>query len=250
MVTGLDSVWKSLEQRRNKDALLRWRDKSYPYYDDLYALYDGRYAEGRSCHGMDHYANKAKKSSEVTERLLQSTLPTESAIGTSSFHYDVEGPNDDTNWFGTDELSPVPNHHVNDSAVLASPEEAYSTEFLNKEASIPEQFQGTQCQTLGPSSSTPKFVGAKRVKRQKTDSTISTNDFQERYLMLKKEEIDRFAAIEEKKMEDPYSISKCVAVLEGLPDLQMEEMIKAAYIFKDNSANRELSSHFPVMKHD
>ena len=51
---------------------------------------------------------------------------------------------------------------------------------------------------------------------------------------LKKEEIDRFAAIEEKKMEDPYSIKKCVTALEGLTDLQMEEMIKAADIFKDN----------------
>jgi len=66
-----------------------------------------------------------------------------------------------------------------------------------------------------------------------------TNDFQERYLMLKKEEIERFATIEEKKMEDPYSIKKCVTVLEGLPDLQMEEMIKAADIFKENPANRE-----------
>ncbi len=27
-------------------------------------------------------------------------------------------------------------------------------------------------------------------------------------------------------MEDPYNINKCVAVLEGLNDLQMEEMIK------------------------
>ena len=57
--------------------------------------------------------------------------------------------------------------------------------------------------------------------------------------MLKKEEIERFATIEEKKMEDPYSIKKCVTVLEGLTDLQMEEMIKAADIFKENPANRE-----------
>jgi hypothetical protein len=40
-------------------------------------------------------------------------------------------------------------------------------------------------------------------------------------------------------MEDPYNINKCVAVFEGLNDLQMEEMIKAADIFKDNSAIRE-----------
>ncbi|CAO2146859.1 unnamed protein product [Urochloa humidicola] len=234
MVTAPDSVWKSLEQRRNKDALLRWRDKSYPYYDDLYALYDGRYAEGRSCHGMDHYANKAKKSPEVpalhSPELHVSAGPLRS---TFPIHFDVEGPRDDTNWFGTDEFSPLPNH------VSDSPEGAYAPESSNKEANGLNQFQETQFQTSWPSSSITEVGGAKRGKRQKTNSTISTNDFHERYLMLKKEEIDRFAAIEEKKMEDPYSINKCVAVLEGLPDLQMEEMIKAADIFKDNSANRE-----------
>ena len=31
----------------------------------LYIISAGRYAEGRSCHGMDHYVNKAKQSSEV-----------------------------------------------------------------------------------------------------------------------------------------------------------------------------------------
>jgi hypothetical protein len=85
-------------------------------------IYAGRYAEGRSCHGMDHYANKAKKSSEVpashspqlhvTEGPLQLTLPTQQS-GASNLHFDVEGPRDDTNWFGTDEFSPFPNH-VND----------------------------------------------------------------------------------------------------------------------------------------
>jgi hypothetical protein len=213
----------------------------------LFCTYAGRYAEGRSCHGMDHYANKAKKSSEVpaphspqmhvTEGPLQSTLPThQSAMGAQHLQFEVEGHRtDDTNWFGIDEFSPVSNY------VNASPEGASAAAFSNKEAyvSVPEQFQETQRQTLCPSSLTPEDVGTKRVKRQKTSTTMSTNDFQERYLKLKKEEIDRFAAIEEKKMEDPCSINKCVTVPEGLLDLQMEEMIKAADIFKDNSANRE-----------
>jgi hypothetical protein len=62
--------------------------------------------------------------------------------------------------------------------------------------------------------------------------------------MLKKEEIGRFASIEEKKMEDPYSIKNCITTLEGLSDLQMEEMIKAAGIFKENPANREIFLSF------
>jgi len=52
----------------------------------------------------------------------------------------------------------------------------------------------------------------------------------------KKEETERFASIEEKKMEDPCNIKKCITTLKGLSDLQMEEMIKAADIFKENLA--------------
>jgi len=43
MVTAPESVWMGLAERRNKDSLLRWRDKSFPYFDDLYALYDGEF---------------------------------------------------------------------------------------------------------------------------------------------------------------------------------------------------------------
>jgi len=43
MVTAPKSVWRGLEERRNKDTLLRWRDKSFPYFDDLFALYDGEF---------------------------------------------------------------------------------------------------------------------------------------------------------------------------------------------------------------
>lgn len=62
-------------------------------------------------------------------------------------------------------------------------------------------------------------------------------------MKLKKEEIERFAAIEEKKLEDPYSISRCVTTLERLPGLQMADMVMAADIFKSKE-NRELFLSF------
>ncbi|KAL6655859.1 hypothetical protein ACP70R_006685 [Stipagrostis hirtigluma subsp. patula] len=115
MVVAPDSIWKTLGSRRNKDVLLQWQDKSFPYFDDLFALYDGRYAQGRSCHGMDHYANKAKVPSEglappllhVPEAPLNSPSPTTPAVaGASSLNFEVEGSRDDTNWFGNDAFSP------------------------------------------------------------------------------------------------------------------------------------------------
>jgi hypothetical protein len=46
-------------------------------------------------------------------------------------------------------------------------------------------------------------------------------------------------------MEDPYSIKNCVSALEGMAEeLLMEEMIKAADIFKDNPPAREVFLSF------
>ncbi|KAK3123767.1 hypothetical protein QOZ80_8AG0635720 [Eleusine coracana subsp. coracana] len=73
-----------------------------------------------------------------------------------------------------------------------------------------------------PSSSTPipsVVPEARRGKKQKCKSASPDDGFHERYLKLKKEEIDRFATIEEKKLEDPFSINKCINKLEELDGL-------------------------------
>ena len=64
-----------------------------------------------------------------------------------------------------------------------------------------------------------------------------------RCLKLKREEIERFAAIEE-KLENPFSIKKCITVLEGLSDIPIKKMLKAADIFKDSPSNREVFLSF------
>ncbi|XP_052134880.1 L10-interacting MYB domain-containing protein-like [Oryza glaberrima] len=123
MVDAPDSVWDTFAARKKSKDALQWRDKSFPYYDELAALYDGRYAEGRTRRGMDYYASKAH------------------------------------------------------------------------------------------------------------NAFISVDE--------KKEEIDRFAAIEEKKLEDPYSINKCITALEGLDGLQTSDILMASDIFQSKD-NREI----------
>jgi len=59
----------------------------------------------------------------------------------------------------------------------------------------------------------------------------------------KREEIERFAAIKE-KLENPFGINKCITVLEGLSDIPIKKMLKAANIFKDSPSNREVSLSF------
>ncbi|RLN43204.1 hypothetical protein C2845_PM01G40710 [Panicum miliaceum] len=78
------------------------------------------------------------------------------------------------------------------------------------------------------------------VLENKRPHTKASENFHESYLKLKREEIERFAAIEEKKLEDPFSIKKCIIVLERLSDLQTGDMLKAANIFKDSLSNRKV----------
>ena len=67
--------------------------------------------------------------------------------------------------------------------------------------------------------------------------------FLEQYLKLKREEIDRFAAIEEKMTDDPCSITKCITTIEKLQGLQVGDTFVAADIFKSKK-NREVFLSF------
>lgn len=41
MVTAPPNVWASFAARKNNIDALTWQDKSFPYFDDLFSLYDG-----------------------------------------------------------------------------------------------------------------------------------------------------------------------------------------------------------------
>ena len=59
----------------------------------------------------------------------------------------------------------------------------------------------------------------------------------------KRDRDDGFAAIEEKMMEDPSSITKCIRTIEKLQDLQVDDILVAADIFKTKE-NREVFLSF------
>jgi hypothetical protein len=84
---------------------------------------------------------------------------------------------------------------------------------------------------------------SQRGKKQKSKSTSPPDGFHERYLKLKKEEIDRFVSIEEKKLEDPYNINKCIVVLKDLDSLQVGHLLMAYDILKIKN-NREVFLSF------
>uniref|UniRef100_N1QQ66 DNA topoisomerase 2 n=1 Tax=Aegilops tauschii TaxID=37682 RepID=N1QQ66_AEGTA len=83
-----------------------------------------------------------------------------------------------------------------------------------------------------PPRPTQIFLEIHGVHHRETKKRDHDDVFLERYLKLKREEIDRFAAIEEKKLEYPCSITKCITTTEKLQGLQVDDILVAADIFK------------------
>lgn len=154
---------------------------------------------------MDYYATKAKNADTY-----QSPSPTLNAPGESGLQFPFEEETEEGNL----DFAQLSSNHVHQTQTPPT---------------------STQMHTEAPNS--------RRCKKQKCKAASSDGGFHERYLKLKKEEIDRFAAIEEKKLEDPYSIKKCVTMLERLHGLQMGEILVAADIFKCKE-NREVFLSF------
>ena len=214
----------------------------------MYINCAGRYAQGRSCCGMDLYAKKATQPSEACTSYLQPIQDYEEnlhspaadlpAPAASCMHFGTEEEIGSTNWFcSNDPLDQATANSPpgNDSAV---PRPTCSNEGPHNSMENPENVRKTHQQ----STSAPKLTNARQVKKQKIKN--GNDDFHERYLSLKREEIDRLVAIEERKAEDPYSIQKCITALEGLKDLQIGDILKAADLFTDNKNNRKVFLSF------
>lgn len=148
----------------------------------------GAMLKERSCRGMDYHANKATKFSQVTTSYSQqlegseehfcSPTPNLPAPGDSRMHIDTEEGNGSTDWFCTDDpldLEVVNSTQVKDSALHVQSQDA-----------LPRH---RNCQ---PSHSAPELTTSKQGRRQKINSSI--DDFHERYLNLKREEMEWFAS--------------------------------------------------------
>ncbi|XBI68325.1 hypothetical protein VPH35_047541 [Triticum aestivum] len=221
MVVAPDNVWAALEARR--------------------------YAEGRSCRGMNYYASKATQLSQVPTSQSPQLQGLEMHLQTPTPTMHAPEDIDNTDWFSSNNtFSQVEANSTqgNDSALHApSQVETMSTPSLHVGQTLHE-FPQVVHHNLRPSSSEPEATSTKRAKKQKT---TSIDDFHERYLQLKREEIDRYAAIEERKLRDPFSIKKCSKALERLDGLPMADMLKAVDIFTNSKETWKYFCHFQVM---
>lgn len=165
---------------------------------------------------MDYYASRANNvviSVDEQPDAYQSPSPTLQGAGEYGMHFSIEEETED---------------------FIADAAQRSSTPFQQMKSTP----SSAQARTEKPSS--------RRAKKQKRSTTEPPEGFHERYLKLKQEEIDRFAAIEEKKSfieekkaEDPYSINKCIITLEGLDGLEVSDILLASDIFQPKD-NREV----------
>jgi hypothetical protein len=43
MVTTPANIWDNFATRKNNSDALNWQDKSFPYFEEIHALYDGEH---------------------------------------------------------------------------------------------------------------------------------------------------------------------------------------------------------------
>ncbi|KAI4996352.1 hypothetical protein ZWY2020_048143 [Hordeum vulgare] len=182
MVVARDNVWAALETHKNKGALT-WRGRSFPYYEDLFALYDVVMAwiimrtKQHNPHGFSITFTTIARA-----RGICTPTPAIHAHGDSSMQFHIEEDSENTNWLSSNNTF--------------SQVEVNSTQGNDLTLHTP------QVEAI-PISSTPTVL------------MISMRDTE-----TSKEEIDRYAAIEE-EIKGPFSIKKCIKALERLEGLSM-----------------------------
>ncbi|XP_020081857.1 uncharacterized protein At2g29880-like [Ananas comosus] len=70
MVSAPSEVWEPLINT-NKE-LRKWHNKPFPWYEALYDIYEGTYAEGKRARGCEYYSNFSRGSSSASHIDLSS----------------------------------------------------------------------------------------------------------------------------------------------------------------------------------
>ncbi|KAJ1273189.1 hypothetical protein BS78_06G259900 [Paspalum vaginatum] len=89
MATTIDGLWEELPQN-----LQKWMNKSFPYYDDLHEIYNGKIAEGKRCRRSSEKAQVTEN--KVLEEEYEQMSPPSPAIPVmqESFVDLMQGNND------------------------------------------------------------------------------------------------------------------------------------------------------------
>ncbi|KAK3164536.1 hypothetical protein QOZ80_1AG0020630 [Eleusine coracana subsp. coracana] len=233
MPTAIDDKWKELSEAQQK-----WRNKPFPYYDDLYDIYDGKVADGKRC----------RSTSDCHLERDTTNLSSQE----DSLHHDIEQEFD----MG---IEPEFGFGHEDGTGINGTEATYATP-----TDIPEGTQTNDSVAEGQTLHNSESRGKKQLKKsigkapgsEKGRSRKNKDLALDSLVALRKEELESYKELKEKQIEsykqvklaqmerndpnnDPYSMSRCIFKLKeiGLPT---PEMMKTINYLKKDRLNREI----------
>lgn len=235
MATAIDEKWKELSVTQQK-----WRNRPFPYYDDLYDIYDGKVAEGKHCRRtsdshLERDNNTTFSSPEDGEDGMQETEQEFDMGSGPMFDFGYEDGMD-SNGINATYASPT---GIPDSS------QTYH--------SIPED------ETLETSAPRGKKHPTKSIEKGPDKGRPRKNKdvALENPVALRKEELECYKELKEKQIEsykqvklaqmertdpnnDPYSMARCISKLKSIEMLSAPEMMKAINYLKKDRVNREI----------
>uniref|UniRef100_A0A0D9XBA6 Myb/SANT-like domain-containing protein n=1 Tax=Leersia perrieri TaxID=77586 RepID=A0A0D9XBA6_9ORYZ len=204
MIIACDAVWANLIESNDKVKKFR-KNKSFPLFDALGELYDRQTAEG----SMNFTSIEPPRHATLTQ---VGDYPERS----DSFP--------DVNW--------VPQDY-----------EGLTTEVEVEENTMEHENQQTHVGTTSRGRGEKDGNKRKSASRERVDKLVKRNrrndvfDLMGSYLEMRKEE-EAKARVETTKV-DECSIRNCIAVVESMEDLSVDEKVKSFGIFND-AHNREI----------
>ncbi|RLM78810.1 hypothetical protein C2845_PM12G16210 [Panicum miliaceum] len=231
MVTTIDEKWNELSEEQQK-----WRNRTFPYYDDLYDIYDGKVAEGKRCRRTtDGQSDKGNINSSSQEDSIPESS-TDFGMGSpdasrKAIEFDFNfGDEDGMNTNATNSTYGDP---------TGVPENSQNPRTNQEEDRLENTAPSGMSQRAKSSEKGPDKNRPRKNKDVVLESLVALRKEElESYKDLKSKQIESYKQVKLAQMErndpnnDPYSMAKCVAKLQELDILPAPELLKTMNYFK------------------
>lgn len=241
MATTIEEKWEELP-----DDLQKWKNKPFPYYEDLHEIYNGKVAEGKHCRRSSEKAYKSEHTNSEADGCMNTPSPTIPVMQSTWPDFSQEDTNLDTDC--------AFNYEVHMSQYRATGEEHAAREeqgYSQSQATI-------SVDAYSPQACSDVMAGSQKRKNEvlpahssKKCKKNSDNSMQE-LLALRREELEAYKDLTERQLQlkqrqleksdpnnDPYSMSKCMEKLKTL-SLSQQEHLKAINFLKADREAREI----------
>ncbi|KAJ1255576.1 hypothetical protein BS78_K185100 [Paspalum vaginatum] len=236
MVTAINEKWEELSDEQQK-----WKNKSFPYYDDLYDIYDGKVAEGKRCRRTtDWQPEKQQLNSSSQEDNIHETDVDFVSGSIETARKDTEF---DLNIGFEDGLNTTTTNSVyGDEPEISMNPSSNREETKNENPTASGRNQRARPTEKGLEKNNPK-----RNRDGVLESLVALQKEElESYKELKSKQIESYKEVKLAQMErndpnnDPYSMANCVAKLQALDILSAPELLKTINYLKKDKMNREI----------